>query len=301
MISIRTLTLFILFAFSTTIAFGDVINFGDLALDPESNWHGPDPDGTVVTGPFGGEITMGAFESGGVSFANHYRFDGTYESWGGFAYSNMTDTTTQTFFNQYSALTSPPQGNGSNIYGVAYDDGAVNSTSAADLWTLPSFTLPDGVSIEGMSVTNTTYAGLTMLNGDPNGFAKKFGGVSGNDPDWFKLTAYGIDALGNPLSNAVEFYLADYRYDDNSLDYVLDDWSFFDLSLLDGARSLHFDVTSSDVGTFGMNTPGYFAVDNVQFAPTAAVPEPTSALLLAGSFLGAGLWGRFRGRMKAKC
>lgn len=299
MILIRTLTLVSVLAFSTTIACGDVITFDDLSLNSESNWHGPDPNGTVVTGKFGTPVTVGEFESGGATFIN--RYDNTFGNWSGFAYSNMTDTTTQTYFNQYSALTRPAQGNGSNIYGVAYDDGAMNPTSAADLWTLPSFTLPDGVSIEGMSVTNTTYAGLTMLNGDPNGFAKKFGGDSGNDPDWFKLTAYGIDALGNPLSNAVEFYLADYRYDDNSLDYVLDDWSFFDLSLLDGARSLHFDVTSSDVGAFGTNTPAYFAMDNVQFAPTAAVPEPASALLLAGSFLGAGLWGRFRGRMKAKC
>ena len=44
-------------------------------------------------------------------------------------------------------------------------------------------------------LTNTTYAYYTMLNG--NRFAKKFGGASGADPDWFKLTITGKNASGD--------------------------------------------------------------------------------------------------------
>ena len=132
-----------------------------------------------------------------------------------------------------------------------------------------------------------------MRDGDPNGFAKQLGGDSGDDPDWFKLSVYGIDAIGNPMSNFVDFYLADYRFSDNSHDYVITDWSFVDLTGLSGAASLHFNLASSDNGVWGMNTPAYFAMDDLQ---TAAVPEPASIVLLGGTFLAAGAWGRFRRR-----
>ena len=64
-----------------------------------------------------------------------------------------------------------------------------------------------GKVIDGMYVTNGTYAYLSMLNGDA--YAKKFGGVSGNDPDWFKLT---IRKWYNGIlaNDSVTFYLADY-------------------------------------------------------------------------------------------
>jgi hypothetical protein len=47
-----------------------------------------------------------------------------------------------------------------------------------------SFTSPTPVTVTGAYFTNTTYAALSMLSGDS--FAKKFGGASGDDPDWFK-------------------------------------------------------------------------------------------------------------------
>jgi len=52
-----------------------------------------------------------------------------------------------------------------------------------------------------------------MKNGTA-GFAKKFGGTSGNDQDWFKMTAIGYNAAGDSVKS-VDFYLADYRFDDN--------------------------------------------------------------------------------------
>jgi hypothetical protein len=128
-----------------------------------------------------------------------------------------------------------------------------------------------------MFVTNTTYAALSMLEGD--GWAKQFGGDTGNDADWFKLTAYGTDAAGQVVDASVEIYLADYRFADNSLDYILDTWAYLDLSELAaaGAQSLHFNVSSSDVGSSGMNTPAYFAMDDLTYTtPAQAVPEPAS-------------------------
>ena len=98
-------------------------------------------------------------------------------------------------------------------------------------------------------MTNTTYDALSMLNGDS--FSKKFGGPTGNDPDFFLLTAYGIDASGHVLPNHVDFYLADFRSADNSLDTIVKTWQFMDLSSLAGATTMAFSSlpgTSSSSG-----------------------------------------------------
>lgn len=279
-----------------------VVDFDDLVLGPESFWNGPDPNGTIVSGPFG-DVVEGSFTSRGARFVN--RYDLTFGSWSGFAYSNKTDTTTGNFTNQFSAITGSGRGVGNDNYGVGfgYDDIKANLIDAdpfdpndpADLFALPYFTLPAGATIEGMYVTNTTYAALTMLNGDA--FSKKFGGTSGNDPDYFLLSAYGTDDAGNPLGITVEFYLADYRFHDNSLDYVVMDWRWMDLSALSGARSIHFNLSSSDVGDFGMNNPALFAVDDIRYR-SAVVPEPSSWMMVAGGIGMIGLLGRARRRVR---
>ena len=116
-----------------------------------------------------------------------------------------------------------------------------------------------------------------MLNGDS--FAKKFGGGDGNDADWFLLTIRGFDTLNQDIGT-VDFYLADYRFADNSQDYIVNNWELVDLSLLGtNLASLQFEYSSSDVGDWGMNTPAYFAMDDF-----AAVPEPSAYALLAGLF-----------------
>jgi hypothetical protein len=116
---------------------------------------------------------------------------------------------------------------------------------------LPYLTLPTGAGIAGMFVTNTTYVALSMLQGDR--FAKQFGGVSGNDPDWFKLTTYGSDSLGNAPNISVNFCISGDRFSDNSKDYIVDDWRCMDLAALAGAQRIYFNVSSFDVGLFGLN------------------------------------------------
>lgn len=251
---------------------GEVVaTFDDLPLAADSYWRGPDPNGVVVPGPYG-DVVQGGFTTGGVDFNNNAEL--TYGSWSGFAYSNTTDTTTAGYLNQFSAFTGAAHSG--DAYGVAFGyQELAGPILLSQLQGLPSLTLPAGAGIAGMFVTNTTYAALSMLQGDS--FAKKFGGPSGNDPDWFKLSAYGSDSLGNVLSTSVDFYLADYRFSDNSKDYIVDDWRYMDLSALAGAQRIYFNVSSSDVGLFGMNTPGYFAVDDVRYTvASAAVPEPSS-------------------------
>ncbi|MCP4890141.1 MAG: DUF4465 domain-containing protein, partial [Planctomycetaceae bacterium] len=118
----------------------------------------------------------------------------------------------------------------------------------------------DARLLESIKVTNTTYAALSMLNGDD--FAKAFGGETGDDPDYFVLEMTGKDIAGDPI-DSVEIYLADYRFVDNSDDYIVDEWIEVDLSPISNADSIEFSVSSSDEGVFGINTPAYFAIDDI--------------------------------------
>ncbi len=273
-----------------------IVHFDDLTLAPNSHWGG-DKNGTIVPGPYG-PVSVNTFTSQGAQFVN--RFDVTYESWSGFAYSNQSDTTTPGYLNQFSAFTGTGRGPGQDNYGIAFGYSDINGnlfdptpfdpSDPVQLKALPTFSLPTASEIQGLYVTNTTYAALSMLQGDS--FAKKFG-----QGDWFKLTAYGTDAAGNALSSFVDFYLADYRSSNAADWFLVNDWRFLDLSTLTGASQIHFNVSSSDVGLFGMNTPGYFAVDDVTYnQPAAAVPEPSSIAMLGIGAVVVGVAARRRRR-----
>lgn len=238
------------------------VNFDDLPLGPDDYWNGSaDP-------------AAGGFATGGVFFNNSYVIDpfSGWAFWGGWSYSKMTDTTTPGYVNQYSAITGTGQ-SGTN-YGVAYVDTYTPTT--------PSLTLPHATTLDLAYFTNTTYTYLILRDGDASGFSKKFGGTSGDDPDWFLLTITGQDDLGLP-TGTVDFYLADFRFADNSQDYLVDGWVPMDLSSLGAVKSLLFTLTSSDSGAWGMNTPAYFAMDSL------VIPEPTTLGLLAAGVAGLGM------------
>lgn len=117
--------------------------------------------------------------------------------------------------------------------------------------------------LSNLKIANTTYAYNSMKNGDP--FAKKFGGLSGNDADSFVLKI-GFYHTGKLLSR-LSVVLADYRFADNSKDYILDSWQTVLFAKQGGQLgpidSTVFELQSSDNGSFGMNTPGFFAIDEV--------------------------------------
>jgi len=80
------------------------------------------------------------------------------------------------------------------------------------------------------------------------------------------LIIKGIDVNGD-YTGTVDFYLADYRFDNNSEDYIIDNWTWVDLSLLGDVVGLEFSIDSSDKEAFGINTPAYFAMDNLNAVP----------------------------------
>jgi hypothetical protein len=217
---------------------------------------------------YNGADFAGGFASGPVTFENSFTdFGGGFSGWTGFSSSAVQDVTTPGFANQYAAYdTAGVLGSGAGDslgYGVFY--------SGTERLVLPKASV-----IEAAMITNTTYAALSMANGDA--FSKQFGGVGGDDPDWLSVTFTGYDEL-DAVTGEVEVVLADYRFLDNALDYIIDAWTLVDLTGLGTVKSVGFSFDGSDQGSFGLNTPSYFAIDDIQ-----VVPEPATALLL-----GAGL------------
>ena len=216
----------------------------------------------------------GGFASGGIFYENSYfpSFDGFV----GFAASTTTDNTTPGFFNQFSNIAGGGAG-GSSGFGIFFPAGKI--------------VLPSVQTVLGAQFTNTTFAALSMRDGDA--FAKQFGGVTGDDADFFRLIVEGLDASG-ASTGTVELMLADYTFANNALDFILTDWVHLDLTGLGAVKELSFEFESSDIGAFGINTPMYFAIDDL-----VTIPEPGTTLLL-GWGLGL-LANRRSGQRNASC
>lgn len=188
------------------------------------------------------------FESGSIFLPNDYNAE--FDFWSGFAISADNDTTTAGFSNQYSSRA----GIGaletkSYAMGYIFDPVVIQLKENAI-----------GKPMISMYVSNSTYSYLSIRDGD--GFAKKFGGETGNDPDYFLLTIKKYSG-GVIADDSINIYLADYRFSDNKQDYILSDWKYVDLTVLGEVDSLILQLSSSDVGVFGMNTPAYVAIDQI--------------------------------------
>lgn len=203
-----------------------------------------------------GADLSGGFSDAGAWFSNTYNTN--WSSWAGFAYSRVNDTNTPGWENQYAVISGTGLG-GTGIYAIAYDDGPWGNSDVV--------TLPHPCRIKGVFVNNTTYAARDMEAGTPY-VSKKFGGASGNDPDWFKLTVTGRDG-GGSVVGTTEFYLADYRFDNNTQDYIVRTWTWLSLTNFGPqVKTLEFGLSSSDNGLYGMNTPAYFALDGLEIDPS---------------------------------
>jgi hypothetical protein len=233
---------------ATTVHAASVSTFDDLPLGPDSVF---DPGVTTQ------------FTSGGAIYQHVFDDFGGGCCAGGWTYSNQTDVTTPGFLNAGSAITGGGV-DGSANYGVAY---------LGDGRTRVSFATPSLLS--GAYFTNTTYTYLAIKEGnDGAGFVKgPFSDTGFNGgPDFLRLTIFGRDA-SDVITGSVEFLLADG-------DGVVADWTWIDLGSLGLVSGLSFAMSSSDTGPFGMNTPAYFALDNLTFTP---VPLPAGIWLLGGA------------------
>ena len=90
--------------------------------------------------------------------------------------------------------------------------------------------------------------------------------------DWCKLTITGHHPDGT--TSEVEVYLADYRSESEAARGYLDYWQWVDLSKLGKVTALGFSVSSSHNNDYGMTTPGYFCMDNLN-----GTPDMTSSII----------------------
>jgi len=211
----------------------DYITFEELPLDSTGYWNGSD--------------MSGGFTSGNAFFPNSFTdWGGGITSWMGFGYSNMTDVNTPGPGNQYSCYA------GSAIF----SSGIFGIISVGDTLV---FEVPE--RIESLYVANTTYAALSMKNGDE--FAKKFGGDDGNDPDYFYLVIDAFNEKDEWIGNRTAI-LANYTFEDNSQDYISNGWTKILFEDVGYIKKLAFSFESTDVGEWGINTPAYACIDNIK-------------------------------------
>ena len=232
---------FILAFFMAAMAFAqEPATFEDVQLSSSGIWTPPE-----------GENEM---SSGGWIFTNYY----SSYFWGGFTASNRTDLNQSGLDAQYTAATGCGY-DGSTQYAVSYTMGVQTEVYAAD-----------GQShiVTGCYVTNNLWTYQDILQG---GYGEPpYGGTTGNDPDWFKVTAIGKNASGQTVGT-LDFYLADYRFANNAEDYVLNTWEWFDLSPLGSVATISFELSSSRGSGYNMITPAYFCMDN--FNGGGAAPD----------------------------
>ena len=229
-----------------------LIDFESVTLTPESADNGSAGNGDFLLG------------TDQVRFSNNY--DATWGSWSGYAISNYTDVTTAGWGNQYSVYTGIGFDNSSN-YAVGYGTGQISCENQYQY-------------IVSFKMTNTTYAALSMRDGD--GYGKQFGspnnadGVADgtNGEDFYRAWVICED-FAQTQKDSVEVLLADYRFADNTQDYIVDQW--LDINV----QNLGFEVNKIEIRVestdndpvYGIKTPSYYAIDNVQTAFPIGIEE----------------------------
>ena len=218
----------------------DPATFEDVQLGSNGIWQPP--------------IGSNEMSSGGWLFTNNTQNG----YWGGFTASNRTDLNQSGMNAQYTAASGCGY-DGSTQYAVAYTMGVQTDVYAAD---------GQSHTVTGCYVTNNLWTYQDILQG---GYGEQpYGGPTGNDPDWFKVTATGKNAGGQTVGT-LDFYLADYRFANNEEDYVLNTWEWFDLSPLGDVATISFSLSSSRGSGYNMITPAYFCMDN--FNGGGAAPD----------------------------
>ena len=220
----------------------DVATFEDVTIDEESFTKGASGYTTLTSGSYQFDVYC----------------DDTYGTpyYYAFCAANYTGNT---YDNDYNGL--------KNIVGSGHDNSANYGVFFTNFYGQNAVTVisgdSEGVVVSGFYITNSAYTYTSMTNGDS--YAKKFA-----KGDWFKLTITGYNAA-NEVTGTKEYYLADLREEEKA--YIIKDWRYVDLSGLGKVAKLGFELSSSDNGDYGMNTPAYFCFDDFGAEGTEVLPE----------------------------
>lgn len=226
-----------------------LIGFENVPLGSINYWNGSDLSGELKEEPASWDPTVieknyyGGFESEVAVFKNKFTPGEYGDSWLGFACSALGDTKTPGIENQYSCIA----GSGANMsgkFGLAFGQDATFECPKNEYGYL---------TIKNILLTNSTYTYCTIKEG--NDFSRKF-----DSGDWFKVSITGYkDAKQTAY---VDYYLADFR---EGKKFISDSWVKVDISALGEVDRVVFTFDSSDKGDYGVNTPMYVCVDNIEF------------------------------------
>ena len=207
---------------------------------------------------FRGEDNAGGFTSAGTVFNNFFgTFDGG-DFWLGNAYSNQTSWESGNFAEFASGndtvLSQNADGSanvgidGSDTWGVVFGDTA-------------EFSAPAGFGFQSFNFHNTQTTADVIINGNGNGAtaftpASEFGFI-------INRLEEVVQADG---STAVEVVASTERILLTEAGSPKEGWFEYDLAGTEvaGASKISFEFFSTDTNDFGVVTPTYFAVDNIE-------------------------------------
>lgn len=106
-----------------------------------------------------------------------------------------------------------------------------------------------------LKVSNSLYAYNSMKFGDA--FAKKFK-ASDKDSLILVITTF----FKGVKQESQRVVLADFRFMDTTRNFLLDTWRLIQFKEFND--SIQFEMESSDNGSWGMNTPAFFVLDDIQ-------------------------------------
>ncbi len=198
----------------------------------------------------GNSEETGAIRSKGIIFPGYGTSE---ETWTGFGLSNLYSQSITEVPSPFSAFAPPLTKKNFLIY------------LQPNLPQNAAFTFENEAmhKISSMRVTNSTLAYLVMLYGTDE--IPRFGDPARENPlDWFLLTLEGFDVAGSKTGE-VEFFLADFRFENRKRNYLIKEWTAIDLTPLGMVNEVRMTLTSSIENENGqILTPPFICIDNIK-------------------------------------
>lgn len=197
---------------------------------------------------------------------------GDFNTWWGFTASNSADNARQTNTLTYQFSNMAKGGIELNADGtIKTDSYGAPVTSAAVPYLVAYYgsyygvrpvdmIFAEGKSYDavGVYVNLNSYPYYCIEYGDA--YARAF-----TNGDAFTLTIHGVSP--DNQDKTIDVKLAQYANGNLTINRG---WSYVDLTPLGTVNELYFVVNSTDVGEWGMNTPGYFCLDKLMVKPAGA-------------------------------
>lgn len=215
-------------------------DFEDLVLKAESYWVGTQDGDTY-------------FQSGDFVFSHSYNAE--WNSWNQFVYSNVTATDFKDYAeDQYRNVVGKGAEN-TPTFAVVHDGGDYGTPRIK----VVSPEAMGGVVLDYVYITNASYAVNSMENGDA------FAGEPFKQGDFMRLEIRGVmDETEGGDVKKIDFYLADYRFENAADRYIVKEWRKVDLSSLGKVKMLTFRIVTSRNSEYGNLLPAYFCLDQLR-------------------------------------